>query len=64
MKRRKILYKMRRLEANYKAANVSLATYDGKCFFNYRSFTNGRGIEIFTSLFSKHATVTVEFQIR
>lgn len=45
MKYRRILYKTRRLEANYKIANVSLATFDGNCCFNDGSFTNGNEIE-------------------
>lgn len=54
---------MGKLKANYKRANVSLATFEGKCFFNDRSFLKAKESKISTSLFSKHATITVEFQI-
>lgn len=62
MKYRRILYKTRRLEANYKIANVSLAIFDGNCFLAL--LPTAMKSKISNSLFSKHATATVEFQIR
>lgn len=55
--------KIKGLEANYKTANVSLAPYDGNASIIVRLPTAEES-KISTSLFSKHVTVAVEFQIR